>query len=140
MVGVWVMVKVKVGVAVKVAVGVAVKVRVWVAVKVEVTVGVGVAVLVKVRVGVGVGVAVLTGPVGQVGTGVASQFLAAVPQVVVAKVQLEIRFGQDEVCMDQAVDPAMPLTVGSQANTLPSKVALSVLQEVEGPISPTKTG
>jgi hypothetical protein len=131
-------------VAVTVAVKVAVGVRV--AVTVEVTVGVAVGdqvwvfVRVAVTVGIGVGVRTVTGLEGQVGTAVASQFLAAVPQEVVAKVQLEIRFGQEVVCMDQAVDPAIPLTVGSQANIFPSKVALSVLQEVEGPISPTKTG
>lgn len=98
--------------------------------------------VVGVAVGEWVGVAVGTGepPEGQVGTGVARKFFSAVPQLVVSKFQSERRLGQEESCMDHAVPPAIPDVPVSQANILLSKVELSVLQLVEGPYSPTKTG
>jgi len=143
LVGVWVgeLAEVFEGVAVKDGVGVRVAefVGVFVAVRVKVLVGgTGVGVLVIVRVGVLVGIGVPPG--GQVGWGVAMKVETAAPQVEVPHVQLERRFGQELGVMDQAVPPRIPEVPFNQANILVSKVESSVLQLVEGPYSPTKTG
>jgi hypothetical protein len=102
-----------------------------------VAVGVKVAVGVPVLVGVPVG----TGePAEQVGQGVARKFFSAVPQVEGLKLQSAKRLGQEELCMDQAVPPTIPEVPLNQAKILLSKVESSVLQLVEGPYSPAKTG
>jgi hypothetical protein len=99
--------------------------------------GTVVGVAVKVCVGVPVG----TGdPAEQVGQGVAKKFFSAVPQVEGLKLQSARRLGQEELCMDQAVPPTIPVVPESQENILVSKVESSVLQLVEGPYSPTKIG
>jgi Ethanolamine utilization protein EutJ (predicted chaperonin) len=97
--------------------------------------------VVGVAVGVRVGVPVGTGePAAQVGQGVAKKFFSAVPQEAVLKFQSESRFGQELGVMDQAVPPAMPAVPDNQEKIFVSKVESSVLQLVEGPYSPTKTG
>lgn len=97
--------------------------------------------MVGVGVKVWVGVSVATGePAEQVGQGVAKKFFSAVPQVEGVKLQSVTRLGQEELCKDQAVPPTIPEVPDSQANMLVSKVESSVLQLVEGPYSPTKTG
>ncbi len=120
---------------VTVTVGLLVRVFVGVFVAVRVIVWVGVPVKVKVGLLVGTG----EPAEGQVGTGVARKVETAAPQAVGAKLPV-YKLGQELLVMDHAVPPAMPDVPVSQGKMLASKVVLSVLQLVEGPYSPTKTG
>lgn len=88
-----------------------------------------------------VGVSVGRGdPPEQVGTAVARKFFSVAPQVEVLKLQSDNKFGQEEGCRDQAVPPTTPEVPVNHAKMLESNVELSVLQLVEGPYSPVKTG